>query len=282
MKTFNLMNQLVCPIREIRFPDGQYHFELGVASTRTYEQDPKASVITRLSTPNDIVRLMTFLHFLHFHGIREAELQVGYVYGGRTDRTINGGVVIPSVVSSLIQSSPVAISKTYLFDPHSDVTAACLPNAVAVSNIELVRQHLEMCGYDKDASILIAPDQGAMKKTAHIAEQLGMRYTFTSKVRNVNDGSLSGFSVPYPAAFNRVSNAIIVDDICDGGGTFIGVADVVHQFSNASVDLVVSHGIFSNGFDLEGILQITTTNSFRDFTLDELDHVTVFDFQELF
>ena len=281
MKQFRLIEQLTGPIREIRFPDGQFHFETNFnKKDSNYIQDPFAEIVARLATPSDIVRLTTFLHFLHFHGIREVDLKLGYVYGGRTDRTINGGVVIPNVVASLIQSTPMIIGKTYLFDPHSDVTAACFPNAEVFSNEDLVAGHIKLHGYDKDVTILIAPDQGAMKKTASIAKNLGIRSTFTSKERNLNDGSLSGFSLPFPAALNRMCNVIIVDDICDGGGTFVGVADIIHQFSNATVDLVVSHGIFSKGLEIYGINEITTTNSFQEFSLWGIEHFTVFDFKE--
>ncbi len=41
---------------------------------------------------------------------------------------------------------------------------------------------------------------------------------------------------------------LVVDDICDGGGTFLGLADKFwKQTSISTLDLYVTHGIFSKG-----------------------------------
>jgi ribose-phosphate pyrophosphokinase len=57
-----------------------------------------------------------------------------------------------------------------------------------------------------------------------------------------------------------------VDDICDGGGTFIGLVDALKKKNAGDLYLAVSHGIFSKGFDeLTGSFKtIFTTDSFRD------------------
>ena len=40
-----------------------------------------------------------------------------------------------------------------------------------------------------------------------------------------------------------------MDDICDGGGTFIGLASELMSKNAGAIYLAVTHGIFSNGFD---------------------------------
>ena len=61
-------------------------------------------------------------------------------------------------------------------------------------------------------------------------------------------------------------DAIIVDDICDGGKTFIELAKVLKQKNVGKIYLVITHGIFSQGF--EGLASyvsgIYTTNSVKD------------------
>jgi ribose-phosphate pyrophosphokinase len=61
-----------------------------------------------------------------------------------------------------------------------------------------------------------------------------------------------------------------VDDICDGGGTFIGLAALLKSHNAGHIVLIVSHGIFSKGFDLAHIDAIYTTNSFKD--IENLPH----------
>jgi len=59
-------------------------------------------------------------------------------------------------------------------------------------------------------------------------------------------------------------DALIVDDICDGGATFIGLAKELLILGANSVSLFVTHGIFRSGTDIifeSGISKIITTNS---------------------
>ena len=44
-------------------------------------------------------------------------------------------------------------------------------------------------------------------------------------------------------------NCLIVDDICDGGGTFIPLAKKLKNAGAKTVTLYVTHGIFSKGLD---------------------------------
>jgi len=56
-----------------------------------------------------------------------------------------------------------------------------------------------------------------------------------------------------------------VDDICDGGGTFIGLAKALKQKNAGNLYLAVSHGIFSKGFNElnKHFTKIFTTDSFK-------------------
>jgi ribose-phosphate pyrophosphokinase len=71
----------------------------------------------------------------------------------------------------------------------------------------------------------------------------------------------------------------IVDDICDGGGTFINIARIIkenEQFKGR-IYLIVTHGIFSRGFEDLGeyFNGIYTTNSISD-VVDENKLITRF------
>lgn len=112
---------------------------------------------------------------------------------------------------------------------------------------------------------IIAPDKGAMDrawkfrdKFYHDAELLQCE-----KTRDPATGRLYGYKMPrlpYPGGY------IIVDDICDGGGTFNLLAEAFGKdpLGNSSfLELFVSHGIFSKGLvNIDPrIARITTTDS---------------------
>jgi len=45
-------------------------------------------------------------------------------------------------------------------------------------------------------------------------------------------------------------NFLIVDDICDGGGTFIGLGEAIKKINpSAKLELFVTHGFFTKGLD---------------------------------
>ena len=67
----------------------------------------------------------------------------------------------------------------------------------------------------------------------------------------------------------RGDNVYIVDDICDGGRTFIALASEIRARNAGAVYLIVSHGIFSYGEEplrRGGIDHVYTTDSFKAIT----------------
>lgn len=128
--------------------------------------------------------------------------------------------------------------------------------------------------------ILVSPDAGASKKIYKLAEQIGYKGDIItcSKDRD-KDGKLTKTVVPFH--INEVNkDFIIIDDICDGGATFINIAKEIkerRQFSSAvhpsqygKIYLIVTHGIFSKGFNelaqyFDGIY---CTNSYSELSSD--------------
>jgi ribose-phosphate pyrophosphokinase len=76
-------------------------------------------------------------------------------------------------------------------------------------------------------------------------------------------------------------NLIIIDDICDGGRTFLNIAEEIKKAQperTGKIYLVVSHGIFSAGFDelskhLDGIY---CSNSYSDIENSVVGQLDVF------
>ena len=65
---------------------------------------------------------------------------------------------------------------------------------------------------------------------------------------------------------------LIVDDLCDAGGTFIGSAQLLRDAGARSVSLYVTHGVFSKGTAAllsQGIDNIYSTTSYAAAELAE-------------
>jgi ribose-phosphate pyrophosphokinase len=154
-------------------------------------------------------------------------------------------------------------------DPHSDVLEACLNNFSKVNNFALVDNALSyLIGDDEEYKVvLVSPDAGAYKKVFDVAQEFRISNIVTAtKVRDLKTGAILRTEVPTLDQHEDLKY-IIIDDICDGGRTFIELAKAIkEQRPTAKVYLVVTHGIFSAGYSELGhyFEEIYTTNSYKD------------------
>jgi ribose-phosphate pyrophosphokinase len=152
-----------------------------------------------------------------------------------------------------------------LWDVHSDVALALLNNVTNVEPEYFLGSILS--GGKKDKYVLVSPDAGAMKKVAKIAKIFNCPMITASKIRNPQNGEITGTEIHIPNEFIG-RKFLIVDDLIDGGRTFIELAKAIRTANNGeatSIDLYVTHGIFSKGIDVlhdAGICNIYTANPF--------------------
>jgi ribose-phosphate pyrophosphokinase len=75
-----------------------------------------------------------------------------------------------------------------------------------------------------------------------MAKALGIPLINAWKTRDVATGNISGFGC---SPLGEAKKVLIVDDICDGGGTFLGLKGILP--ADVKCDIFVTHGIFSKG-----------------------------------
>jgi ribose-phosphate pyrophosphokinase len=146
-------------------------------------------------------------------------------------------------------------------DVHSDVAEVEIDNLRNVSADPIIKSVID----DLKPDMILLPDAGSLKRY-HLYDV----YTNTcSKKRDPETGKFIGFNVPPKKSFIGVKSVLIVDDICDGGGTFLGIAEALKDYG-LELNLYVTHGIFSKGYNdlLMHFNKIYTTNSFHTYTID--------------
>jgi ribose-phosphate pyrophosphokinase len=126
---------------------------------------------------------------------------------------------------------------------------------------------------------LVSPDAGAYKKIFDVAQKFNIDNIITaSKVRDIKTGAILRTEVP-TLDQHKDLKYIIIDDICDGGRTFTELAKVMKESRpTAKIYLVVTHGIFSAGFDelSKYFEQIYTTNSYKDIDNELVKQINIF------
>lgn len=258
-----------------KFPDGQQSIKL----IQPLDSD-WVKIYSRFSNFQDLELIICATAALRNLGVDNIILYIPYFLGGRSDRRFEEGSInyLKEVVAPIINLQNYRSVIT--LDPHSDVLEAVINNFDKIDNSSLVKSALSIINkIDSDKlQNLISPDAGALKKIYPLAKRFNFTSVITaSKVRDLVSSKILHTDVPLTSISNDPQLFIIIDDICDGGRTFIEVAKAIRtsrpgdQF-NDKIVLIVTHGIFSNGFgDLaQCVDQIYCTNSIFDINQDYL------------
>jgi ribose-phosphate pyrophosphokinase len=275
MKTLNLVYPEKSEIKYkiYKFPDGQQNIEL-FTSDWAYKEDSIVQIKSRLNNFNDLELIIATNACLRNLKVKEVHLFTPYFLGSRSDRDFTegrgGNNYLKDVICPIINS--LNFKTVTCIDPHSDVLEACIKGFRKESNLDLVKwvfmNHPQNTKPVEDF-ILVSPDAGASKKIYKLAEQIGYKgdVITCSKDRDI-DGKLTMVNVPiaFDAFTSKKADFIIIDDICDGGATFINIAKNLKNRVKGKIYLIVTHGIFSKSFgELSQYFDnIYCTNSYKD------------------
>ena len=254
---------------------GEEHVEVDVLATSNnfgaafldWRASSRLLIYAKLYDSSDVMRLLVTLETLRNEEVFSAEpvidLVLPYIPYGRQDRvTGTTGQLLNTFVGALNRFD---ISRIYTLDPHSYETIGRLSD-IAIDGVfdykPLLLRDSELitrvCAGKPDYVLL--PDAGAKAR--------GYPHGYTidqmivgSKKRDPITGhptlSLSNDDLKKIIG----SNVLIIDDICDGGRTFIEMAKMLRSAETyrglglenfptfPKLYLCVTHGIFSNGLD---------------------------------
>lgn len=186
-------------------------------------------------------------------------LVLPYMPGARADRGMPFGL---SVYADFIRK--LELNQIIIFDPHSGATGdelhAAADDLTIVHSDELFDQ-VTMRAVLNSYTGIIAPDKGAVRRASAMAKLAELPVFTATKHRDEGSGKLSGFAID---GLDPEGYYLIVDDICDRGGTFKGLASA-SGLDWGHLDLYVSHGVFSSdALDTLGEIfeYVYTTNSY--------------------
>lgn len=262
-KPFTTENEI--NFQSFTFSGGEPHIKIDPV----FDVNQKITITHRLNSFNDLGLLCITVDALRRMDVKNIELFIPYFPAARQDRVmIKGESLSVKVYADIING--MQFEKVFVFDAHSEVTPALVNNCEVIPNHTFIDAVIKSIGNDVK---LISPDGGALKKIYKVSEFLGgVDVVECSKSRDVKTGRLSGFKVYNDDLQGK--DCLIVDDICDGGGTFVGLAQELKNKNAGKLYLAVSHGIFNKGFEvLDCFDKIFTTNSFKDFDNEKVEVV---------
>lgn len=223
-------------------------------------------ISARLENSLEVMKLIMLVNAVKLCLPKSIHLYLPYLPYARQDRVCDNGEAFSlKVFCNLIND--LKLDSVTIMDCHSEVGAALLNDVYNISNVEFIKG----LGINTSEMILISPDAGSNKKIGKLAQYVPFdSIVKCDKYRNVKTGQLTGFEVFTNDLEGKP--CIIVDDICDGGGTFMGLAQELIKKNAGKLYLIVTHGIFSKGFDdLEQYFEkIYCTDSIK-----EINHLKV-------
>jgi ribose-phosphate pyrophosphokinase len=251
------------------FPGGEVHIKLPdinyLKETIQFRQKnvshalPSIMVEATIRSSNELMQLILVKDALKEEFLNiSTGLQLMYLPYARQDRVCNTGEAFSArVFASMLDAMEFNVIITA--DVHSNVILSHITTPV----IQLTVNDIFKLKYQPlmPDMVLVAPDKGSYDKVKGLAEMLGVPFISASKVRK--DGNIS-IELNGTTVTIEGKNLLIVDDICDGGGTFISLSKLLKYKAPKTINLYVTHGIFSKGLRPlreAGIDRIYTTNS---------------------
>jgi ribose-phosphate pyrophosphokinase len=268
----------------IKFPDGQQSLTIETDITDIIA----VKIYSRLNNFKDLEIILCATAALKNLGMTDIFLYVPYFLGARSDRKFEKGSInyIKDIIAPIINAQEY--KSVIILDPHSDVLEACIKNFEKINNNSLVKNSIDdivnQHNIAKEDIILVSPDAGALKKIYDVAKFTQIESIVTaSKVRELSTGKIIRTDVPLPTV-RKAQIFVIIDDICDGGRTFIEIAKAIRENRKVGqfrdkIYLIVTHGIFSAGLcELSKWIDgIYTTNSVKNINASEYSDFTVND-----
>lgn len=231
------------PIKSWKFPAGESG--VNIKDCSIYNDN----IIKCLFESNDdIINLLFTVNAIkNINPNANNVLEIPYFPYARQDRVCSEGDSFSlQVVANLIKSCN--FSRVICYDLHSEVInivfeAGILDN---YKQDEVLYDLVYKCTKGYNNSAIVAPDAGSLKKIYPLANKLNCDVIEASKVRDKATGKIISSSIDKNKV-QQYNNLVLVDDICDGGRTFIELAKVIKEDYRGRLSLVVTHGIFSNG-----------------------------------
>jgi len=254
------------------FPGGEEH-----VNVKDIQPTSGVDIFARIKSSQDLMRLLLCMNAIEHRGAWWNTLYIPYLPYARQDRVCNPGdadslALLLDLMCITRQNRSGNIHQIVSMDIHNPGVMMQDRN---ITLTELLMKEGLFPGFAERVYkdfIVVSPDKGSRDRSREVAEVLNLPVCHASKVRNTFGKIIQTTIEPTLPG----GKFLIVDDICDGGRTFIEIAKILKARGAERVELLVTHGIFSKGMEVfEGLIDhIYTTDSFCE--LESTDFLTVY------
>lgn len=220
------------------FPDG---------TSQVWKLDEKlftksSFIIWEFSHEAELIHLAQLKALLDVYGVEHTTLYIDYLPYARQDKEVSNTSTF-ALLPFCKMLNILEFTEIIILDPHSTKALDLINNSCAsyptIKIVELINK-LEI-------DTICYPDKGANAKYSKAYGDLECNVIIGNKVRDQSTGRITDYNVLGDKEQTQDKNILIVDDICDYGNTFIILTKQLYNMGAKSVNLFVTHGLFSNG-----------------------------------
>lgn len=260
MQTLNLTNLEKSDIKYSisHFPDGEVQITL-----EEFSHKDEVNVRCRITSAEDLFILMQVSDILVRHGMYFS-ISIYYLMGMRMDRVMdfNRPFTLNMIVRIL---DNLGASEVALFCPHSDMSLDLFrKTSVHQIHNEVWDGFISKLVRTTDYQIML-PDAGAVKRL-YGDDPVDNHVLVGQKTRELKTGAITSIGIANPEALNG-KRILLVDDLCDGGGTFCGLAKAIREINkDAEIDIIVNHMVNPKGIEnlSKTFDHVYFSNSYKD------------------
>lgn len=236
------------PIDYFIFSGGEFQVKL------PHKIDAERPILTWKPTDaSEITLLALAVNALQNMGVWDIDLDVLYLPYARQDRVCSPGESNSlEVICRFLDG--LNLTTIRIWDVHNEAkTIKLFSNThLCIITVNDIFDRFQILDESYLANIILcAPDDGAYQRVSEVASYHKQTIPVVlSKVRNPDTGIINGMKWNEDNRSVKGWNVLIIDDICDGGATFIQAAQILKEQGAENLYLYITHGIFSKGLDL--------------------------------
>ena len=256
MQILNLINKEKSDIDYSisRFPDGEVQITLG-----EFSHKDGVVILCRITNAEELFLLMQVCDILRRHGIGFV-ISIYYLMSMRMDRVMDFDRPFSlSIVCNVLDS--LGAMRIGLYCPHSAEYVRFFQHTKVVEISSIIKTN--WLQYQ-----LVFPDKGARDRYSS-STPIG-KYIFGTKFRDLATGKITSIDIENPDDIDG-RPLLIRDDLCDGGGTFLGLAKAIREIkSDAKISIFVDHMVNPRGIEnlAKTFDHVQFTNSYKDWKKD--------------
>jgi ribose-phosphate pyrophosphokinase len=247
------------PLAFKTFPNGETLVDGGAI-----KQQAEASnrLDFKYENDGDLIKLMFVKKHLDELGLK-ASLLVRYMPYSRMDRVEGDSVFTLKHTSTFLNG--LGFEEITIVEPHSDVTPALMDRCrTEYPTIGLLEKVIKETGFERERDFLFFPDAGAQKRYSKVK---GYKQLVGFKSRDFATGEIRSLEL-VGTVDAQGFKAIIIDDLCSYGGTFLRSAERLREAGAKEVYLLVGHcenAIFQGEMLGSGLVdKVFTTDTILD------------------